>query len=879
MVFELIKKGVDRIFGETNEQRLKPFLRVVDEINAFENEMGSLSDQDLSSKTREFKARLEKVEDLEDLLPEAFAVVRETAKRLTGLRPYDVQLVGGAVLHNNMIAEMKTGEGKTLCATMPAYLNALVGSVHVVTVNDYLAKRDREWMGPIYEFLGLTVGLLQEDSTPEERTEAYKCDIVYGTNTQFGFDYLRDNLVMFNEQKTQSSLDFAIVDEIDNILIDEARTPLIISGSTSEAQKLYKQFAKLAPRFRVDEHFELDEKTKKVHLNDEGVQHAEQLLGVENLYSPQHIEMLHHLELALRAKLLYHKDAEYIVKEGRVMIVDEFTGRLMEDRRYSDGLHQALEAKEGMEIRRESQTLAQVTLQHYFRLYKGLSGMTGTAMTEEDEFKEIYQLGVIAIPTHRPMVRDDMADVLFKSEREKFNAIADEVEELNGAGRPVLIGTNSIDKSELLSKLLKRRGLKHNVLNAKHHEREAEIIVDAGQPGAITVATNMAGRGVDIKLTDDVIDAGGLAIIGCQRHESRRIDDQLRGRAGRQGDPGTSQFFVSLDDDLLRLFGEQKMIQWALNGLEEGESLEHNMLTKAMRTAQERVEGHNFAIRKRLLDYDVVMAKQREAIYALRDRFLLNQEPEDNDPAALQADLDEYMQDVFENQAQMLVATYCAEPNRPHAWDLEGLRNELDSFSNAKFSEEINDRWTIPQLEGVVIEFLEENYRAQVARVGERFAPGARLMILNMIDEHWRQHLYALDDLREGVGWRSYQGRDPLVEFRRESYMLFQEMLGHVEEQILNVLVKPRLKIEAGPLQAQQRGLGNMQFRHDEMNAMANASRQQRQMSALQAGAEAREAPPKKEPRRVEKVGRNDPCPCGSGKKYKKCHGKGAAVN
>jgi preprotein translocase subunit SecA len=871
MVLDIFKKTVDRLFGETNEQRLKPFLGIVDEVNALEDEFAALNDQELAYKTKEFRARLEDGEELDDLRAEAFAVVRETSKRVLDMRPYDVQLIGGAVLHNNMIAEMKTGEGKTLCATMPAYLNALAGNVHVVTVNDYLAKRDLEWMGEIYEFLGLKTGLLQEDSTPDERTEAYKADIVYGTNTQFGFDYLRDNLVMFKEQKSQSELNFAIVDEIDNILIDEARTPLIISGSTSEAQKLYKQFAKLAPRFRVDDHFELDEKSKRVHLNDEGVQHAEKLLDVENLYSPQHIEMLHHLELALRAQLLFQKDDDYIVKDGRVMIVDEFTGRLMEDRRYSDGLHQALEAKEGMEIRRESQTLAQVTLQHYFRLYDGLCGMTGTAMTEEDEFKEIYALGVISIPTNVPMVREDLSDTLFKSEREKFNAIADEVEKFNSEGRPTLIGTNSIDKSELLSKLLKRRGLKCNVLNAKQHEREAEIIVDAGVAGTITVATNMAGRGVDIKLSDEVKEAGGLAIIGCQRHESRRIDDQLRGRAGRQGDPGTSQFFVSLDDDLLRLFGEQKMIQWALNGLDEGESLEHNMLTKAMRTAQERVEGHNFAIRKRLLDYDVVMALQREAIYALRDRFILSQEPEDT--AVLQADLDEYMEGVFESQAQNMVAIFCNEPNRPHSWDIEGLLNEMESFSNADFTEEISDRWTIPQIEGAVIDFLQANYKSQVERVSDRFAPGARMMILNMIDEHWRQHLYALDDLREGVGWRSYQGRDPLVEFKRESFTLFQDMLAHVDEQIINVLVKPKLKIEAGPVQA-QRGLGNVQFRHDEASAMANAPQQQ-QNSALQAGEQARQGAPKKEPRRVEKVQRNDPCPCGSGKKYKKCHGQG----
>jgi len=865
MVLELIKRTVDRIFGETNEQKLKRLQPYLEAVNALAAEIKKLSDQELAAKTHEFKARLKEGETLDDLLPEAFAVVREVAERKVGLRPYDVQVLGAVVLHQRRIAEMKTGEGKTLVATMPAYLNALVGKVHIVTVNDYLAKRDREWMGPIYEHLGLRVGLLQEGMSIEERKRAYECDIIYGTNTQFGFDYLRDNLAISWDQRVQTGLDYAIVDEIDNILIDEARTPLIISGSTSESAKLYKQFAKFAPRFRKDRDFEVDEKARRVHLTEEGVRRAEELLGVDNIYAPQHIELLHHLELALRARHLYRKDVDYIVKDGRVVIVDEFTGRLMEDRRYSEGLHQALEAREGMEIRRETQTLAQITLQHYFRLYKGLAGMTGTAATEEEEFKEIYGLDVVVIPTHKPMIRKDLPDVLFKTEREKFNAIADEVERLHKQGRPVLIGTTSIEKSEYLSKLLKKRGLPHNVLNAKHHEREAEIIKDAGQRGAITVATNMAGRGVDIMLGEGIAQLGGLHIIGCQRHESRRIDDQLRGRAGRQGDPGSSQFYISLEDDLLRLFGEQKMIEWALSGLEEGQSLEHGMLTKAIRTAQQRVEAYNFSIRKRLLEYDAVMARQREAVYALRNRFLLGRDAEE-----ARADLEEYLLGVLESYTEELLERYCPDVARPHAWDLEGLLKELASFQNARFRGTIREGIKLAELRERIYEHLEENYHVQRERLGERFSQVASFMILNIIDENWRQHLYALDDLREGIGWRAYHGRDPLVEFRRESFRLFQEMLGRVEEQIINYLIKPSLKVEAVPVGAAET-LDELRYQHEGVNALAAAGAKGQAAQAIpsKAGTSVKA----RTPRKVAKVGRNDPCPCGSGKKYKHCCG------
>ncbi len=940
MVLEILKRTVDRIFGETNEQRLKRLQPLLEAVNARADEMKRLSDAELRAKTQEFKERLNQGETLDDLLPEAFAVVREVAHRVVGLRPYDVQVLGGIVLHQRKIAEMKTGEGKTLVATMPAYLNALVGKVHVVTVNDYLAKRDREWMGPIYEFLGLSVGLLQEDMPLEERKRAYECDIVYGTNTQFGFDYLRDNLAISWEQRVQTGLDYAIVDEIDNILIDEARTPLIISGSTEETARLYKQFAKLARRFQRDVDFEVDEKSRRVHLTEEGIQKAEKLLGVENIFAPQHVDLLHHIELALRALHLYHRDVDYIVKDGRVVIVDEFTGRLMPDRRWSDGLHQAVEAKEGLEIRRETQTLAQVTLQHYFKLYKGLAGMTGTAKTEEEEFKEIYGLEVVVIPTHKPMIREDLPDVLFRTEKEKMRAIAEEVERLHKQGRPVLIGTNSIERSEHLSKLLKRRGIPHNVLNAKHHEKEAMIIAQAGRKGAVTVATNMAGRGVDILLGgnpellareeagpppnprdfktqgeferaraewekryeailekkraecakehEEVVRLGGLHVIGAQRHESRRIDDQLRGRAGRQGDPGSSQFFVSLEDDLFRLFGDQKLVQWALKGLEEGQGIEHQMLTKAIRTAQQRVEAHNFTIRKRLLEYDAVMARQREAVYALRNRFLLGR---NEDPARVQEDLDAYMRELFASYTDALLARYCPDENRPYEWDLEGLQKELRGFQSVPWREELKDPESVrlPELREKIYELVEANYRAQVERLGTQFHRVARWMILNILDESWRQHLYALDDLREGIGWRAYQGRDPLVEFTRESFQMFQEMLARVEEQIINYLVKPIIRMEAAPVGVSATsglGLGGLRYEHETVDALAAAAGSGAGTGAgagLGAGgpaptattaAVAAAAAAKPKPRHVEKVGRNDPCPCGSGKKYKHCCGR-----
>jgi preprotein translocase subunit SecA len=805
MPFEFLKHAVEWLFGETNEQKLRRLQPYLEAVNALGPKIKGLSDSELAAKTGEFRQRLERGESLDDLLPEAFAVVREVAERKIGLRPFDVQVLGAVVLHQRRIAEMKTGEGKTLVATMPAYLNALVGKVHIVTVNDYLAKRDRYWMGPIYEFLGLKVGLLQEGMGIPERKAAYACDIIYGTNNQFGFDYLRDNLAVAVDQRVQTGLDYAIIDEVDNILIDEARTPLIISGSTEESARLYKKFASLAPLFKEGQDFEKDEKARTVFLTEQGVRKAEELLHKDNIYSPENIELLHHLEVALRARLFFHKDVDYIVKDGRVIIVDEFTGRLMPDRRYSDGLHQALEAKEGLEIRRETQTLAQITLQHYFKLYKGLAGMTGTAKTEEDEFKEIYGMDVVVIPTHKPMIRKDLPDILFRSEEAKFRAIVDEVERLHKEGRPVLIGTNSIEKSERLSALMKRRGLKHNVLNAKYHEKEAEIIKDAGQRGAITVATNMAGRGVDIKLGEGVAALGGLHIIGAQRHESRRIDDQLRGRAGRQGDPGSSQFFISLEDELIRLFGGDRI--GALMdrlGLEEGQAITHDLLTRAVRRAQKRVEERNFEIRKRLLQYDQVMAKQREAIYSLRSRFLLGGETDEQE-------LEEYLRGLIEEYAAGLVERFLPDNGE---WDLAGLGRALAEFQNAPFDPArlSLDSRRREDYQEIIEQFLLENYRAQAARLGEHFPQVARWMILNIIDENWRRHLWELDELREGIGWRGYAGRDPLIEFTRESFLLFQAMLARCQEQIVHYLIKPRLELrpkgeEPRPLSRRERRL------------------------------------------------------------------------
>ncbi len=858
MAIERIRRCLDYVLGQTNEQQLKRFDRELELCNGFSDDVAALSDAALREKTAEFRGRLAAGETRKDLRAEAYAVVREAAARAVGLRPFDVQILGALALDERRIAEMQTGEGKTLVATLPAYLNALSGKVHVVTVNDYLARRDREWMGPIYESLGLSVGLLQEDSAPEERKAAYAAEITYGTNNQFGFDYLRDNMVLTAEQKVQGPLDFAIVDEIDNILIDEARTPLIISGSTADAYDLYKKFAQLVRRFRRDEDFEIDEESKRLTILDPGIQKAEQALSVDNLFSPEHAETLHYIENALRALHMFKKEQHYIVKDGRVMIVDEFTGRLMPDRRYSDGLHQSLEAKEGLRIQRESQTLAQITLQHYFQLYAGLCGMTGTAKTEEEEFKQIYALPVLEIPTNRPLRREAKPDLIFRTKKAKFEAIAAEVEAMHAQGRPVLIGTNSIEKSEHLSRLLNARKLAHTVLNAKYHEKEAEIVADAGLREAITVATNMAGRGTDIKLGDEVADLGGLHVIGAQRHESRRIDNQLLGRSGRQGDPGSSQFYLSLEDDLLRIFGGDRIggLMDRL-GMKEGEAIEHDLLTGAIRRAQKRVEGRNFEIRKRLLEYDLVLAKQREAIYAVRDRFLL---PPGGAQAEFteeeEADLDGYLHDLFEEVATNLVSAFAPAARPSEEWNVAGLAHELAAFAPID-----PDALDLPNPAGLIdriVEHLNEALVRQRQRIGKPFALVARYLILSTLDEAWRNHLYTLDDLKGGIGWSALAGTDPLVAFKRESFVLFQEMLGRTGEKVVRVLLNPRLTISGGPT---PRDPSSRPLQYTHPDGPSDAPRA--------------ESPTAHRPVTVpDKPGRNDPCPCGSGKKYKKCCGR-----
>jgi preprotein translocase subunit SecA len=857
MAIDRIKKSLDFMFGQTNAQQLKRYYRDLREINTLEPEIKKLSDSELKAKTQAFRKTLEEAKGREQIRSEAFAVAREAAVRTTGMRPFDVEILGALALDDRKIAEMQTGEGKTLVATLPAYLNALVGKVHVVTVNDYLARRDREWMGPIYEFLGLSVGLLQEGITPEERKAAYAADITYGTNNQFGFDYLRDNMVLSIDQKVQGSPDFAIIDEIDNILVDEARTPLIISGSTAESVDKYRKFASVVRRFKKDVDFEIDEETKRLSLIDEGIHKGEHALSIDNLYAPENTDSLHHLETALRALHMFQKERDYIVKDGRVMIVDAFTGRLMPDRRYSDGLHQALEAKEGMMVQRESQTLATITLQHYFHLYKGICGMTGTAKTEEDEFKQIYGLPVLVIPTNVPLIREAKPDVIFRTEKAKFDAIANEIEQLHSTGRPVLVGTDSIEKSEYLSNLLKKRGLEHTVLNAKYHEREAEIVKDAGAQAAITVATNMAGRGTDIKLADGVADIGGLHVLGCQRHESRRIDNQLLGRAGRQGDPGSSQFYLSMEDDLLRIFGGERIAAVMDRlGMEEGQAIEHEILSSAIRRAQKRVEGRNFDIRKHLLEYDLVLAKQREAIYALRDRFLLP--PRDQIEAISADDLNDYLHDLFAEVAANLTSDYVDRSRPADEWNLDGLARFLSSY--LPINKESLAGKDADELEELVVDVFERALAKQKERFEERFPLIAHYIILTTIDETWLSHLYTLDDLKEGIGLTAYAGTNPLVVFKRESFVLFQEMLARAAQKIVSSLLNPRLTMQGEEQPQPQR---KMLYVHTDAAGSTTTT------STAQKG-EQKPVHAKKTP------GRNDPCPCGSGKKYKNCCGKDA---
>ncbi|MGD9187679.1 MAG: preprotein translocase subunit SecA [Desulfobacteraceae bacterium] len=842
----MVMNLLTRLFGSKNERELRQVQPLVEAINQLEPQMQAMNDEQLKGQTALFRQRLDQGAALDDLLPEVFATAREASLRVLDMRHFDVQLIGGIFLHRGRIAEMKTGEGKTLVATLPAYLNALTGKgVHVVTVNDYLARRDTEWMGQIYHFLGLSVGTIMHGLNDAERRQAYGSDITYGTNNEFGFDYLRDNMKFDNESIVQGHLNYAIVDEVDSILVDEARTPLIISGPAEKSTHLYYEVNGIIPQLKEETHYTKDEKARSVTLTEEGVAAAERALQTENLFDPRNIETLHHVNQALKAHTLFKRDVDYIVKEGQVIIVDEFTGRLMPGRRYSEGLHQALEAKENVKIENENQTLATVTFQNYFRMYDKLSGMTGTADTEAAEFKKIYDLEVSVIPTHKPMVRNDFPDVIFKTKREKYEAVLDEIRELNQKGQPVLVGTISIDVSEQISKKLKKRGIKHTVLNAKNHEAEAEIIAMAGQEGAVTISTNMAGRGTDIKLGDGVIELGGLHILGTERHESRRIDNQLRGRSGRQGDPGSSRFYMALEDDLLRIFGGERIsgIMGRL-GLQDGEPIEHNLISRAIENAQTKVEGHNFDIRKHLLEYDDVMNQQREVIYRQR-RDLLKGE-----------DIRETILDMMMEKAEQIAASIADDRHAPDQWDWKTMSDAV--FKQFNFRPKPLDEDTMSGLtdEGLAQEIYDQSlavYQQREKKIGsEDLRHLERVVMLQTVDNLWKDHLLSMDHLKEGIGLRGYAQQNPLLVYKKEGFELFQDLIGRIKEETLGIMFRIQLA-EPDSLQDMQRS---------------------QEQDLVFSGSDA--TPPKKKPakRQQKKIGRNDPCPCGSGKKYKKCHGK-----
>ncbi len=879
-----------KIFGTKSARDIKRLRPIADRVNALEPEVQKLSDQDLKAKTDEFRRRLGDGETLDDIMPEAFAVVREASVRTLGLRHFDVQIIGGVVLHQGKIAEMKTGEGKTLVATLPVYLNALSGKgAHVVTVNDYLAERDSlgagnfRGMGEIYRFLGLTVGCNKHGLNSKERQQAYGSDVTYGTNNEFGFDYLRDNMAVHPDERVQRKLNFCIVDEVDSILIDEARTPLIISGPTDESTDKYYRIDKIIPRLRAQTDYTMDEKSRTAVLSEEGVGHAEKLLNVGNLYDAKNVEILHHVTQALKAHALFKRDRDYVVQENQVVIVDEFTGRLMPGRRFSDGLHQALEAKESVRIQRENQTLASITFQNYFRLYNKLSGMTGTADTEAEEFGQIYKLDVVVVPTNQPMIRQDHGDQIYRTEQEKFAAVAMEIKENYAQGRPALVGTISIEKNEQLSALLKRQGVPHQVLNAKHHAREAEIVAQAGQRGAVTIATNMAGRGTDIVLGEGVRELGGLHIIGTERHESRRIDNQLRGRSGRQGDKGSSRFYVSLQDDLMRIFGSERvggMLQKL--GLQEGEVIEHPWITKALARAQRTVEGHNFDIRKHLLDYDDVMNKQRTIIYDERTQVLEGE------------DLHEHILGMIDDISGDALPDMTPEKVYPEEWDWEVLKTWAGQYRVAY-------HWPEEDIPGLNREKLAERFRQDVligfSRQEESFGTEVmrqleRALLLQIVDQRWKEHLYDMDKLREGIGLRAYGQRDPLLEYKREGFNMFGSMIMQIKQELIKLILKiqafqqpdqgPRPSLpsrwtESRPdfvqPQPAQVPVGVGATAPGPMpgvpGSMGGGPRDMSQ--AVPTGGQAKAEPVR---RQTPKVGRNDPCLCGSVKKYKKCHGQ-----
>jgi len=919
-----------KVFGTKHERDVKRLQPNVVAINALEPQLKTLDDAALRAKTAEFRKRLEDGADVDDVLAAAFAVCREAARRALGMRHFDVQLIGGMVLHEGKIAEMATGEGKTLVATLPAYLNSLTGrGVHIVTVNDYLAKRDAQWMGPVYQALGLSVGVIQHEASflydprfvtpdvrmtalrPCSRPEAYRADITYGTNNEFGFDYLRDNMRFYREELVQRELHYAIVDEVDSILVDEARTPLIISGPAEESTELYYKIDRIIPKLKraativegklseveatKEGDYIVDEKSKAVALTEAGIASCERLLTVDNLYDPNNIDVLHHIQQALRAHALYKRDVDYVVKDGQVIIVDEFTGRMMPGRRWSDGLHQAVEAKEAVRIERENQTLATITFQNYFRMYDKLAGMTGTAETEAEEFAKIYKLDVVVIPTNRPLTRVNNPDVVYKTEREKFNAVVEDIIERHGRGQPVLVGTISIEKSERLSTLLKKRGVRHEVLNAKYHEREAEIVAQAGRQSAVTIATNMAGRGTDILLGgnpdflskellrkkgldpatapaearqaalvearritepehEQVVATGGLHIVGTERHESRRIDNQLRGRSGRQGDPGSSRFYLSLEDDLLRIFGSQR-IQRIMDrlGMEEGEPIEHKLVTRAIATAQKRVENHNFEIRKHLLEYDDVMNKQREIVYGMRRQIL--------DGANQTDTIAEWIEDLV----PVTLDSFAGPAVHPEEWDLAGLNEALfqqfDVRIPASAYQEVTSRDGLNEL---VLDAVKSRYVDRERELGEELMRALeRHEMLIVIDTQWKDHLLSIDHLKEGIGLRGYGQRDPLTEYKKEAFDLFQDMAERVKAAVVERLFKVQVVREAPMAMPTLTARADTQESRGEMPSVGGEAPRAAPLAA----------PPRPAPRTAtgDKVGRNDPCPCGSGKKYKKC--------
>jgi preprotein translocase subunit SecA len=832
-----------KIFGDGNQKQLKKIQKTVDQIEAMEPDMEKLSDEQLQQKTESFKSRLEEGETLDDILVEAYAVVREGSKRVLGMRPFTTQLMGAVALHNGNIAEMKTGEGKTLASTMPAYLNALEGrGVHIITVNDYLADRDAREMGELYTFLGLTVGLNGNGLTKEEKRNAYNSDITYGTNNEFGFDYLRDNMVLYKEQMVQRPLNFAIIDEVDSILIDEARTPLIISGSAKKSASQYQQANSFVATLNREGDYTYDEKTKGVQLTEEGINKAERYFNIENLFDLNHVSLTHHINQALKAHVSMHRDTDYVVEEGEVVIVDQFTGRLMKGRRYSDGLHQAIEAKEGLQIQNESMTLASITFQNFFRMYNKLSGMTGTAKTEEEEFRNIYNMDVIAIPTNEPIIREDRADLIYKTMEGKFKAVVAGIKERHEAGQPVLVGTVAVETSELISQLLKKAGVKHDVLNAKNHFREAEIIENAGQKGAVTIATNMAGRGTDIKLGEGVKELGGLAVVGTERHESRRIDNQLRGRSGRQGDPGTTQFYLSMEDELMRRFGSDNLKGMMERlGMDDDQPIESKMVSRAVESAQKRVEGNNFDARKTVLSYDDVLREQREIIY--KQRF---------DVIEADTNLREIIENMIISTLERVVATHTQDDDE-NEWELNAVIDYVhgnllnqDDISlkdiKGKEPEEINEL-IMEKVRKRLDEREEELSEEQMREFG-------KVILLRTVDTKWMDHIDQMDQLRQGIHLRAYGQNDPLREYQMEGFSMFEAMVESIEEEVARYIMKAEIR-------------DNLQRQEVVKNTQAVSGGQQGEKKKT-----------RKPYVKTQNVGRNDPCPCGSGKKYKNCHGK-----